>query len=497
MKNSILSYALKTRLKKIDFFIKNPHTAQELTFNYLIKNGKNTLFGKEHDFKNIKSYSSYINRVPTRTYEDLFPYILKIQAGEENILWNSKTKWFAKSSGTTNAKSKFIPITSESLINCHFKGGKDMLALYLENFPTKHFFSGRGFILGGTLNKLKGYSEGDLSAILLSNFPSWVNFHRSPKLSTALMKDWEEKLKLIVDEISKQNITNLSGVPSWILIILKKVLEKTGANNILEVWPKLELYMHGGVNFGPYKKQFQNIIPSNKMNYLESYNASEGFFAVQDQANSDEMLLMLDYGIFFEFIKYDQFGKEEKKYYQLFEVVKNQDYIVVITTNAGLWRYLIGDIISFTSLSPYRIKISGRTNNQINVFGEELISNNTNKAIKNACLKTSAVLHEYTVAPIFITKFSGGHEWLIEFEDVPKDLNLFCRILDEELKDNNSDYETKRSNNLILAPPKITILKNGTFYKWLKINERLGAQNKISRLNNDRKIADILLKLNK
>jgi hypothetical protein len=347
------------------------------------------------------------------------------------------------------------------------------------------------------LNKLKGYSEGDLSAILLSNFPSWVNFHRSPKLSTALMKDWEEKLKLIVDEISKQNITNLSGVPSWILIILKKVLEKTGANNILEVWPKLELYMHGGVNFGPYKKQFQNIIPSNKMNYLESYNASEGFFAVQDQANSDEMLLMLDYGIFFEFIKYDQFGKEEKKYYQLFEVVKNQDYIVVITTNAGLWRYLIGDIISFTSLSPYRIKISGRTNNQINVFGEELISNNTNKAIKNACLKTSAVLHEYTVAPIFITKFSGGHEWLIEFEDVPKDLNLFCRILDEELKDNNSDYETKRSNNLILAPPKITILKNGTFYKWLKINERLGAQNKISRLNNDRKIADILLKLNK
>ena len=233
MKNSILSYALKTRLKKIDFFIKNPHTSQELTFNYLIKNGKNTLFGKEHDFKNIKSYSGYINRVPTRTYEDLFPYILKIQAGEENILWNSKTKWFAKSSGTTNAKSKFIPITSESLINCHFKGGKDMLALYLENFPTKHFFSGRGFILGGTLNKFKGYSEGDLSAILLSNFPSWVNFHRSPKLSTALMKDWEEKLKLIVDEISKQNITNLSGVPSWILIILKKVLEKTGVKNIL------------------------------------------------------------------------------------------------------------------------------------------------------------------------------------------------------------------------------------------------------------------------
>ena len=314
-----------------------------------------------------------------------------------------------------------------------------MLALYLDNFPTKKFFSGRGFILGGTLNKYKNYTDGDLSAILLSNFPFWVNFHRSPKLSTALIQDWEKKLKLIVEEISKQNITNLSGVPSWILVILKKILKKTGANNILEVWPNLELYMHGGVNFGPYKKHFQNIIPSKDMNYLESYNASEGFFAVQDQANSDEMLLMLDYGIFFEFIKYSDKEKSDKKYYQLFEVEKNQDYILVITTNGGLWRYLIGDIICFTSLSPYRIKISGRTNNQINVFGEELISNNTDKAIKNACLKTNAIVREYTVAPIFISKSSGGHQWLIEFEIIPRDLKLFTYILDEDLKKNNSD----------------------------------------------------------
>lgn len=496
MKNSILSCALKTRLKKIDFFKNNPHIAQERTFNYLIKNGKNTIFGKEHDFKNIHSYSSFSNRIPTRSYEDLFQYVQRLRAGEQNILWNSKIKWFAKSSGTTNAKSKFIPISTESLINCHFKGGKDMLALYLNNFPTKKFFSGRGFILGGTLNKYKNYTDGDLSAILLSNFPFWVNFHRSPKLSIALIKDWEKKLKLIIEEISKQNITSISGVPSWILVILKKILKKTGANNILEVWPNLELYMHGGVNFGPYKKQFQNIIPSKSMNYLESYNASEGFFAFQDQPNSDEMLLMLDYGIFFEFIKYSEKEKSDKKYYQLFEVEKNKDYIIVITTNGGLWRYLIGDIICFTSLSPYRIRISGRTNNQINVFGEELISNNTDKAIKNTCLKTNAIVREYTVAPIFISKSSGGHHWLIEFEIRPKDLNLFSYILDQNLKKNNSDYEAKRYKNLIIAPPKITILNNGTFYKWLEKNKRLGGQNKIPRLSNDCKIADVLLKMN-
>ena len=496
-KNKILSFALKTRLKKINFFKDNPHAVQDRVFKNLIKNGRETIFGLDHDFKNINSFADFSNKVPVRTYEEIFPYIERVRAGEKNILWNQQTKWFAKSSGTTNAKSKFIPMTIDSLKKSHYKAGKDMLALYLGNYPTKKFFEGNGLILGGSLQNRKNYTDGDLSAILLDNFPFWVNYHRSPKHSTALMHDWEEKLELIVSEVICQDITNLSGVPSWMLIILKKVLERTNSKNILEVWPNLELYMHGGINFSPYKKQYENIIPSKQMNYFEIYNASEGIFGLQDKPNSNEMLLMLDHGIFYEFIKHgDTNNNNNPKYYQLGEVEMNQDYSLVITTNGGLWRYLIGDLISFTSLSPYRIKVSGRIKNYLNVFGEELITNNTDKALEIACKKTESNINEYTVCPIFLDNNSGGHQWLVEFENHPKDTEKFISILDEELKKNNSDYEAKRSYNLVIQKPVLTSLAKGTFYRWLKQNNRLGGQYKIPRLNNDRKIADNLINLN-
>jgi hypothetical protein len=495
LKNSILSYALKTRLKKIDFFIKNPHTAQELTFNYLIKNGKNTLFGKEHDFKNIKSYSSYINRVPTRTYEDLFPYILKIQAGEENILWNSKTKWFAKSSGTTNAKSKFIPITSESLINCHFKGGKDMLALYLNRNPNSKIFNGKGIILGGYQENNNKYIDADLSAILLKNFPFWVNIHRVPDIKTAVMKDWNKKLEKITNQSVNQNITNLSGVPSWMILLLQNIVLTTGANNISEIWPNLELYMHGGINFSPYQNQFNRLIPSNKMNYVETYNASEGFFAIQDRSDSKDMLLMLDYGIFYEFIKKKEVNNKEYEIFTIENIKEGIEYAIVITTNSGLWRYLIGDIIEFTSTNPFRLKIKGRIKNCINTFGEELMVSNTDYAIKIACQQTDNELVDYSVAPIYIDKEAGGHEWVIELSNIPKNIIEFKKILDLKLKEVNSDYEAKRFNNLVIKNPKIHLVKKGVFYKWLEKNKKLGGQNKIARLSEDRKFIEELIRL--
>ena len=488
---------MQKRIDKIEEFCKNPIETQGKVFDFLISKGKETTFGKEHSFENIEDYSAFKSNIPIRTYEEFSIFIERARNGEENVLWPGKVNWFAKSSGTTNAQSKFIPVTQESLENCHFKGGKDMLSLYGNNFPFYDMYNGKGLMLGGTITESENgnYKDGDLSAILLHEFPFWVNYHRITDIETALMGNWEEKLERIAQQAVTANITNLTGVPSWMLILLKRVLAISGKKNISEVWPNLELYMHGGVNFEPYKEQFNTLIPSKKMNYLEGYNASEGFIGIQDKNPSEGLLLMLDYGIFYEFIPMDNYKKGILEAIPLKEVQKNIDYALVISTNGGLWRYLIGDVIRFTSLSPFRIKIIGRTKSFLNAFGEELIVENTDTAILAACNSCSASIKDYTVAPIFIDDNSGGHQWFIEFNQEPKNIEIFKQELDKNLKEVNSDYAAKRTKNLILNPPEIIIIQKNEFYTWLKQNNRTGGQYKIPRLCNDRKIAEEILAL--
>ena len=488
---------MQKRIHNIKEFCMNPIKTQEKVFKKLILKGTNTKFGNEHNFNQITKYSNFKNNIPVRTYEEFSKYIERTRNGEQNVVWPGKIKWYSKSSGTTNAQSKFIPVTDESLKECHFKGGKDMLSLYGNNFPFSDMYNGKGLMLGGSLkNSEEGdYKDGDLSAILLDEFPFWVNYHRVPDIHTALMEDWENKLERIAQQAVKENITNLTGVPSWMLILLKRVLLISGKKNISEVWPKLELYMHGGINFEPYKDQFKALIPSKKMNYLEGYNASEGFIAIQDKSPSEGLLLMLDYGIFYEFIPMKKFKKGILETTNLKDVKLNINYALVISTNAGLWRYLIGDIICFTNLSPFRIKIIGRTKSFLNTFGEELVIDNTDKALIEVCKKHNASIKDYTVAPIFINKGSGGHQWLIEFSKEPQNIQAFKVDLDKSLQELNSDYAAKRSQNLLLNMPDIILIKNNEFYHWLKKNKRLGGQYKIPRLSNDRKVVEEIIAL--
>jgi len=488
---------MKKRIRKINTFKDSPIETQNKVLNYLISKGKETLFGNEHNFNQISDYDSFKKEIPIRTYEEITHYIDRVRNGEENILWPGKIKWFAKSSGTTNNKSKFIPISKESLHDGHFKGGKDMLSLYGNNFPNSNIYNGKGVMLGGSITETQSgkAKEGDLSAILLDEFPFWVNYHRIPDIETALMSEWEEKLERIAQQAVNENITNLTGVPSWMLILLKQIVKISGKKNISEVWPNLELYMHGGVNFEPYRSQFEELIPSKKMNYLEGYNASEGFFGIQDRNPSEGMLLMLDYGIFYEFIPMEEYKKGQLEAIPLKNVQLNIDYALVISTNGGLWRYLIGDVIRFTNLLPFRINIVGRTKSFLNTFGEELIVDNTDKALLGACNTCKASIKDYTVAPIFIDDQSGGHQWFIEFNKEPKNIEKFTQVLDQNLKTLNSEYNAKRTENLILNPPEIVVIKNNEFYHWLKQNNRLGGQYKIPRLSNNRKIANEILSL--
>ena len=490
---------MRKRIKNIKKFVDNPIQVQESVFNYLIKKGIKTKFGEDHQFEKITNYITFKNQIPIRTYEDFDHYITKIRKGGEDILWPGKINWFAKSSGTINNKSKFIPVTKESLEDCHFKAGKDMLSIYENNFPKINIYNGKGIMLGGSMTKSKNrkFKDGDLSAILLDEFPFWVNYHRVPDINTALMKEWDEKLDKIAKQAINENITNLTGVPSWMLILLKRILQLSGKNNILELWPNLELYMHGGVNFEPYRQQFEEIIPSDKMNYLEGYNASEGFFGVQDKNPSEGILLMLDYGIFYEFIPMYKYRNGKTDAINLSEVELNRDYALIITTNGGLWRYVIGDVIKFTSLFPFRIKITGRTESYVNAFGEELMVHNTDTAISNTCKQFKCSIIDYTVAPIFITKKSGGHQWFIEFANKPRNLNLFMKEIDWQIQQLNSDYEAKRNNNLILQEPELVVIENNEFYIWLKNNRKLGGQNKIPRLSNNREIAEKILYIKK
>jgi len=497
IKNYIISSIIKQRIKRINAATRNPIQCQKNVLKSLIQKCLNTNFGEEHSFDRITNYKSFKNQVRVRTYEELEPYISKAKKGLENVLWPGETIYFAKSSGTTNSKSKFIPVTKESLNYCHFKAGKDMLSFYENNFPKTNIYNGKGIMLGGTISTLKNknYISGDLSAILLKEFPFWVSHHRVPDIKTALMKDWEKKLDAIANQSIKENITNLTGVPSWMLILLKRVLVLSGKDNISEVWPNLELYMHGGVNFNPYREQFKKLIPSKKMNYLEGYNASEGFFAIQDKNNSDELLLLLDHGIFYEFIPIHKYRQNKLDTINLSEVELHKSYALVITTNGGLWRYLIGDVVQFTNLFPFRIKIIGRTKSCINSFGEELMVHNTDTAIKECCRKYNCSINEYTVAPLLRDEVSGVHQWLIEFTKKPRCLKLFMKELDNQIKKINSDYEAKRQHNLVLRLPELILIENNEFYIWLKKNNRLGGQYKIPRLSEKRKIVEEIISI--
>ncbi|NTW34010.1 MAG: GH3 auxin-responsive promoter family protein, partial [Bacteroidetes bacterium] len=483
----------------IDLFLKYPYDVQSELLKKLLNSARDTEWGKKYDYKSIANYDEYKKRVPVSDYQKLKPYINRLRKGEQNILWHSDIKWFAKSSGTTSDKSKFIPVSSEALEECHFKGGKDLISIYCNNNPDTIMFDGKNLALGGShqINDINNSSYyGDLSAIIIQNLPWWAEFMRTPNLSIALMDEWEGKIEKMAEMTIKEDVTSISGVPSWALLLLKRIIEKTGKSCISEVWPNLELFTHGGVSFTPYREQFKKLIGSDKMKYLETYTASEGFFGIQDRNNSNDMLLMLDYGIFYEFIPSEDFDKEEPKTISLNQVELNKNYALVISTNAGLWRYKIGDTVMFTSLNPHRIKVTGRTVSFINAFGEELIIDNAEKALEIACEKSGSLVREYTAAPVYFNdNDSAAHEWLIEFETEPANLKYFTEILDNALKSLNSDYEAKRYQNMILRTPIVKIVPHDTFFKWLKHKKKLGGQNKVPRLANDRRYVDEILEM--
>lgn len=487
--NSIASWILKKRIHQIELFLKYPHEVQEELLFSLMKSAENTTVGRKYEFGSIKSYSTFAERVPVSTYEDLEPMIEQTRRGEQNVFWPSQIKWFAKSSGTTNAKSKFIPVSSEALEDCHYKAGKDLLCLYLNNNENSQLFTGKSLRLGGSKQIYADNNTyfGDLSAILIDNMPIWAEFSSTPSNKVSLMSEWETKIPAIVKETMNENVTSFAGVPSWMLVLMNKILEESGKANLMEIWPNVEVYFHGGVSFEPYRDQYKKILPKPDFKYYEIYNASEGFFAIQDTNDSNELLLMLDYGIFYEFIPMDTFGTLNQKVIRLADVELNKNYAVVITTNSGLWRYLIGDTVRFTSIDPYRIRITGRTKHHINVFGEELMVENTDKAIAKACELTGAEVLDYTVAPIFMEgREKGAHEWIVEFGRHPEDVEHFRRTLDETLQTVNSDYEAKRYNNMTLNPLVLNVARPKLFYDWLKAQDKLGGQHKIPRLSNER-----------
>jgi len=496
--NSIASWVLKQRIHQIELFLKYPNEVQEELLMNLIRSSENTAIGKNYDYSSVKSYQTFTERVPISTYENLEPLIEQTRKGEQNILWNTPIKWFAKSSGTTNAKSKFIPVSTEALEDCHYKGSKDLLCLYLNNNENSELFLGKSLRLGGSSQIYENNNTffGDLSAILIENMPVWAEFSSTPSNKTSLMSEWESKITAIINETRDENVTSFAGVPSWMLVLLNKILEETGEENLFDIWPNLEVYFHGGVSFDPYREQYKKILPRNNFKYYEIYNASEGFFAIQDLNDSNDLLLMLDYGIFYEFIPMDVFGTENQTAIRLADVSLDKNYAVVITTNGGLWRYLVGDTIRFTSLNPYRIRITGRTKHYINVFGEELMVENTDRAIAKACQMTQSEIVDYTVAPVFMKdKEKGAHEWMIEFKRAPKNPIEFQKILDENLQALNSDYEAKRYNNMTLNPLVLNVARPNLFYDWLKQQNKLGGQNKIPRLSNQRDYLEQLLSL--
>lgn len=491
-----ISRLARFRLWRIEHWINNPFTVQLEVLQDLITSAQYTAIGRRYGFENLYTIQSFKEAVPIHEYEDLKPYIDRCLQGEQNLLWNTPINWFAKSSGTTSDKSKFIPVSEESLDEGHFQGTKDLLTLYYNYNPDSDLLTGKGLVIGGSHQVSKFNEEtqyGDLSAVLMQNTPFWGHWLRTPELSIALLDEWETKIEKLAETTINENVTSISGVPTWTLVLIKRILEITGKRNLKEVWPNLELYIHGGVSFTPYKEQFEKLIGT-PINYIDLYNASEGFFAAQNKPDEEGMLLFLQHGIFYEFMPVEEYGKDKPETLQLDEVEVGKNYAVVISSNGGLWRYLIGDTVQFTSLAPYKIKVSGRIKHFINAFGEEVIVDNSDRAIAAASEKTGAIVKDYTAAPIYFSENgNGGHEWLIEFEKEPSDLGLFTYELDNALKNVNSDYEAKRHKDIALRMPVIHSLKKCVFEEWLRSKGKLGGQHKVPRLSNDRKYMEEIL----
>ncbi len=497
--SAAISKLARARLWRIKNWTDYPVTAQREVLQSLIAEAQYTDFGKKHGFSSLFSVKEFKERVPIQEYETLRLYIQRMMNGEENVLWDSPVKWFAKSSGTTSDKSKFIPISEESLQENHFKASKDVLTNYYKNFPSSNLLTGKGLVVGGS-HQINHFNEdiqyGDLSAVLIQNTPFWGHWLRTPELSVALMDEWDQKIEKLAQATANENVTSLAGVPTWTLLLLKRILEIKGKKTIKEIWPNLELYINGGVSFVPYRDQFEKIIGA-PINYLEIYNASEGFFAAQERPEDNGMTLFTEHGIFYEFMAAEEYGKPHPTTVGLDNVIINKNYALVISTTGGLWRYLVGDTIKFTSLDPYRIKVTGRVKHYMNAFGEEIIVDNSDKAIALASKKTGCVVIDYTAAPIYFSeKNNGAHEWLIEFEQAPKNMHDFIVELDDALKNINSDYEAKRYKNIALGLPKVHQAYPGTFTKWLQSKKQVGGQHKIPRLSNERKILEEILEIN-
>lgn len=496
----IFSPLFDSRLKEIDLYDSQPGEIQQRVLKNLLQKAANTEWGKKYDYKSINNYNEYKERVPVQTYENVKSYVERLRNGEQNLLWPSEIRWFAKSSGTTNDKSKFLPVSKESLADTHYRGGKDAAALYLRQNPQSNVFWGKGLILGGSHrpnHNSKHSLVGDLSAILIENGSPLVDFIRVPSKKIALMDEWESKIEAIANNTISTNVTSLSGVPSWMLVLIKRVLEKTGKTSLEEVWPNLEVFFHGGVAFTPYREQYKQVIQSSKMHYVETYNASEGYFGTQNDLSDPAMLLMIDYGIFFEFIPMEEVEKENPKAYCLEEIELGKNYAIVISTSCGLWRYMIGDTVKFTSKYPYKFVITGRTKHFINAFGEELIVDNAEKGLAKACAETGALVADYSAAPVFMDENAKcRHQWMIEFAKMPDSIDKFSSILDQTLKDVNSDYEAKRWKDIALQPLEIVVARKGLFHDWLAAKGKLGGQHKIPRLSNTRDYIEEMMTLN-
>ena len=493
-----LSRLARMRFWRIQNWSNHPIASQREVLQHLVTAAQYTEFGKKYHFSQLFTVKDFKKNIPIQEYDDVKPYIQKMMNGEENILWNTPVNWFAKSSGTTSDKSKFIPISEESLQDNHFKGSKDVLSSYYENFPSSDLLTGKGLVIGGShqLSKVNDDIQyGDLSAVLMQNSPFWGQWLRTPELSIALLDEWENKIEKLAAITAEENVTSIAGVPTWTLLLLKRILEIKGKKTIKEVWPNLELYINGGVSFVPYREQFEKII-GGKINYLEIYNASEGFFAGQQSPDDDGMLLFTEHGIFYEFMPVEEYGKTTPQTMGLNDVVTGKNYALIISTTGGLWRYLIGDTIQFTSINPYKIKVSGRLKHYMNAFGEEVIVDNSDKAIAAAAEKTNSIVNDYTAAPVYFSKDNNGaHEWLIEFDKAPKDLHQFAVELDIALKNSNSDYEAKRYKDIALRLPIVHALRKGIFTQWLRNKGKLGGQHKVPRLSNERLMLEEILLL--
>lgn len=489
------------RQRELEKHYTQPEALQWGVLEHLINKGQDTEYGRNHLLNSTQGYEDFVSNIPLNTYEELKGDIDRMRHGEANVLWPGVVKWYAKSSGTTNDKSKFIPVSGEGLQNIQYKGGIDVVTLYLRNHPESRIFDGKGLILGGSHSpnyNQEGSLVGDLSAILIENFNPIANLLRVPKKQTALLSDFELKRDRIAHECLHKNVTNISGVPSWMMSVLVRVLELSGKQHIEEVWPNLEVFFHGGIAFGPYRKQYEQLITSPKMNYMETYNASEGFFGIQDDPSDSSMLLMLDYGVFYEFIPLEEVGQENATIIPLEAVELDRNYAMVISTTCGLWRYMIGDTVQFTSKRPYKFVITGRTKYFINAFGEELIMDNAEKGLAYACEQTGAQILEYTAAPVYMNENAKcRHQWLMEFAKEPEDLQKFAHLLDEKLQEINSDYEAKRFHDVTLQHLEVVKARPNLFNDWLKMKGKLGGQHKVPRLSNSRKNMDELLEMNK